>query len=197
MDNTVALGSTSVTTCTACAMLSHPALRCCLERGHELLSHGFGHQTSDHVNHYARHSSVGLLQRCHFSSLEASRVFLLPDASGDPSNAWRAAEISPLLINASTRSTLFFTVHPGPSPSGSQTCCILRRFLALAQQVQPLTANLLNLSNNSFFGTLPPRAGRNKKILGSKMNIFPTFENPHSVLQLHATDDLLQRQPHG
>ena len=74
----------------------------------------------------------------------------LPGANGDPSNTW-AAEISPMLIIGSARSTLF------------STSSTLFRLL--------LDRNLAAFSN-WFFGTLPPRACENNSILGINMNNF-------------------------
>ena len=70
--------------------------------------------------------------------LELFRVSSLPGATGDPPSAWRAVEISPMLINASARSTLFSTVST-LVPSGPNTCCTFRRFPAQAQEINPLS----------------------------------------------------------
>ena len=81
-------------------------------------------------------------------------VSWLLGVSGDPSNAWRAAEISPMLISASAHSTLFSTLS---------TLFRLRRFLAFSQQIQPLSVGkLAQPVQQLVFRTLPPRASEQK-----------------------------------
>ena len=105
------------------------------------------------------------------SSSNTCRVSSLSGATGDPSSAWRAAEISPTLINDSARSTLFSTMSPVPS---ANICCTFKHFLVHFQKTNPLSVRKFfsKKSRNLFSGTLPPRARGNTKILGSNaMNL--------------------------
>ena len=109
----------------------------------------------------------------------------LQGASGDPSSAWRW-----LMINDSTPhppcsvSFLIATLLHSPTllgfPNKSNHC--------------PL-ANLLNLSK--VFRNFAASCRSEQQHSRDQYEQFPTSDNTQTVLELRATNDLLQRQPHG
>ena len=109
------------------------------------------------------------------SLVSAFKVSSLPGAMGEPSNASRAAEISPREINVSARA--FSPLCPPCISFCGATVLLLWKLQPLSRRRfnhRP-SANWVNRSSNFFFGTLPPRAGLCRR-RGRKMNNFQPLE---------------------
>ena len=126
--------------------------------------------------------------------MSALKVSSLPGALGEPSNASRAAEISPREINVSASANLFSSV--------SHVSLLLWRNCAASVETSTLSrrrfnhrpsANWVNRSGNFFFGTLLPLAGLCRRRPGRKKNNFQpleTAEGCHDSLECPRTPNV-------